>query len=122
MSMQGFNLSDPADYRQVVAKLFLANFGGIERLARLTEMLRRIESAGAVLFIVSFNFGDVIIRYLHELGLDPYFPRERVFARDSPLLHSVGYNKADLIRMIMDAEDWSPEQCLFVDDSLYNIV
>jgi len=98
-----------------------ANFGGKARIDRLSEMFRCLQQSGAVIFIVSLGFTEVIGYHLKVAGLSSFFPPDRIYGQDSQELRAVQHQKAKLIESLMQMHGWRPARALFVDDSKKHI-
>jgi len=95
----------------------LLNFGGHQRLNDLAAMLRKLSQNDVAMFIISLGFTEAIQKHLNALGLDSFFPKDRIFGQDSPRMHEVQHQKAVLIHRLLQENGWQKVRALFVDDS-----
>ena len=97
----------------------LANFGGPERLERISALLRTLKAAGVQAFVLSSGLRAAIVPHLHTAGLLPLFAR--VFGRESSEMQAASGVKGSLIERAMAGCGWRSAEVLLVDDCLDHI-
>jgi predicted phosphatase len=100
-------------------RFWVKEFGGIERVQALEQMLSSLKSAGVLLYICSFNDDSVILEALYHLGLLQFFAG--VNGNPNILSSKLG-DKGMRVRQAIQAVAARPERTMFIDDSERNCI
>eukprot|EP00913_Durusdinium_trenchii_P027829 g26094.t1 len=119
----------PEIFASMTPQEILANFGGRPRLQRMGKLLQALTEAGCELFIVSIGFRDTcILPHLHATGLLQHFRAENT-AKDAqkpnylklPAQRFSSVLPPEAAADLMADRRWTPQEALFVDDSVKHV-